>query len=63
MKPENFKKLERGDIVRHKTDHRTDVVDANYGNRVTVVRVSNVTNPHEWELVAKAKYEFIRDEA
>lgn len=56
MLESHFKKLDRGDIVRHKIFNEVNyVVDANYGNRVTAVATVDITNPEEWELVQRNK--------
>ena len=55
MTPEQFKYLNRGDIIRHKRlGSDTYVVDANYGGRVTAVKTIDVTNPIEWDVVLVA---------
>lgn len=51
MKGEAFRKLKRGDLVKHKHDRRTFVVTSNYGGRVTAVSSVDMTNPSEWDLV------------
>lgn len=56
MSPEMFKKLEPGDLVRwagEADDGHAYVVVANYGDRVTAVRIVDMTNPPEWDLVSK----------
>jgi hypothetical protein len=53
MRPESFKTLEAGDIVRSQIGGNTAVVTANYGGRVTAVMTYDLTNPDEWELVVK----------
>jgi hypothetical protein len=58
MEKTDFLKLQRGDIIRHISDGESLIVAANYGGRVTAVRTYDVTNPPEWELVAKANHEF-----
>ncbi len=58
MTPEEFKALDRGDIVYHASDPTaTWLIDANYGDRVTAVTTYDLTNPAEWVLVLKANYE------
>jgi len=52
----SFSKLSRGDIVKHIGDIETFVVTSNYGKRVTATTTVDMTNPNEWELVLKAKY-------
>ena len=57
MTDQEFQGLTRGDIVRHRMDRaRSYLVEANYGGRATAVRVVDITNPAEWELVYRAKY-------
>lgn len=53
MTPEQFKKLKRGDYVRHVSPiyYPTYVVMGNYGDHVTAVRTVDMTNPAEWVLV------------
>ena len=57
MNKKEFKQLERGDLVCHATAHDIYIVTANYGDRITAIRSQDLTNPREWELVAKATYE------
>lgn len=54
MKPEEFKSLSTGDIVRHARGSSSFVVTYNYGDRVTAVRTADLTNPSEWDLCYKA---------
>lgn len=54
MNKEEFKKLEMGDIIRHKLDVKSVVVTGNFGDRVTAVRTVDVTNPSEWDVIKKA---------
>ena len=57
-----FMCLQTGDIVRQKSTGDTledwlknsYVVTANYGGRVTAVRTVDITNPGEWDLIAKS---------
>lgn len=51
MNRENLSLLKRGDLVRHKHDHRAYVVTGNYGNHVTAVSSVDMTNPSEWDRV------------
>jgi hypothetical protein len=62
MKEEQFKNLQRGDIVKHVLNSKGDsiVIMANYGGRVTAVRTYDLTNPDEWELVMKANHEKVK---
>ena len=48
--------LSTGDIIKHVTEPQTFVVTVNFGDRVTAVTTVDVTNPVEWEVVAKANY-------
>jgi len=57
MTRDQFQHLQVGDLVRHKLDHRSLIVTANYGNRVMAVAAVDITNIEEWDLVAKATYE------
>lgn len=44
--------LKPGDAVRSKTNPRTTyTVISNYGDRVTAVRVADITNAPEWEVL------------
>ncbi len=62
MSPEEFKKLSTGDIVRHQHESRSVVVTENLGDHVTAVRTFELTNPHEWVLIFKAKQERVSDQ-
>lgn len=54
MTKEEFKGLEVGDIVRHKSKGSLPyIITGNYGDRVTAVRSQDLTNPIEWEVVRK----------
>jgi len=57
MNKKSFSKLSRGDIVKHIGDTKTFIVTSNYGKRVTATTTVDMTNPNEWELVLKAKYD------
>lgn len=58
MTPEEFKKLDCGDIIVHSSEPLIAyIVMFNFGGRVTAVRTADATNPTEWILKAKAKYE------
>ena len=50
-----FLTLNRGDIVRHKTSATGYVITANHGGRATAVKTIDITNPDEWDLVAKVE--------
>lgn len=54
MKTTDFNDLQRGDIVKHKSDYHLYVVTGNYGGRATAVRSVDMTNPIEWVLVRKS---------
>lgn len=58
MTKEEMKNLGQGDIVRGRMSSNAFVVMSNYGERVTAVRMVDITNPDEWELIAKARLEF-----
>jgi hypothetical protein len=62
MTQEQFKDLQRGDIIRHKNDNKAILVDANHGDNVTCVRTFNVSQPDEWVLVYKANHTFVSSE-
>ena len=63
MNEMDFLTLNTGDIVKHKLSGDTFedwkknsyVVTANYGGRITAVRTVDITNPGEWDLIAKAE--------
>ena len=61
MTRENFLSLSRGDIIKHKANPKTYVVDANHGQYITAVTTVDVTNPSEWELILKANHIVIND--
>jgi hypothetical protein len=46
----DFSKINAGDIIKHKADHRKYIVTANFGNRITAVKTIDATNPIEWEV-------------
>ena len=56
MTKEDFASLSEGDIVRHKTSAEALIVHANYGGRVTAVRIADLTNPSEWDLIFRASH-------
>ena len=59
MDKKQFKALGTGDVVKHKIYRdKTFIVTSNYGNRVTAVQSVDLTNPCEWDIVAKSQYEF-----
>ena len=53
MDKKTFKKLDTGDIVRHKASEIGYMVTGNFGDRVTAIRTADITNPEEWEMVNK----------
>lgn len=56
MTSAQFKALKPGDIVRHIGAHdESYLVTANYGDRCTVVRTHDLTNPADWVLVRQAE--------
>ena len=46
---EKLKELERGDIIKSKTDDDTYLVDSNFGNKVVAVKTFDITNLNEWD--------------
>lgn len=56
MTEEQFKSLERGDIVRHESSSDSLVVTQNLGDTVIAVRTEAMTNPIEWRLIFKAHH-------
>jgi hypothetical protein len=56
MKIDEFVKLDRGDLVRHKLESKAYIVDANYGSMVVGIHSVTITNPDEWDLISKANY-------
>lgn len=58
MTGDEFKKLAVGDIVKSDFSDIDYVVIANYGDRMTAVRVADITNPDEWSLVRRVTGEF-----
>lgn len=60
MTPEEMKMLNVGDVVRHVAGEKGYVVTGNFGGRVTAVRSVDITNPDEWDLVAKANHSFVK---
>ncbi len=51
MTLEEMKQLQPGELVRHVAGSENYVVTGNYGNRVTAVKIIDITNPAEWEHV------------
>ncbi len=56
MREEDFKSLQTGDIVKHKSTQEPLIVTTNYGGRVTAMQTYDLTNPNEWNLILKADY-------
>ena len=56
MRKSLFKDLERGDIIKHKTQEQTYVVSGNYGSHVIAITSVHMSNPDEWDLVLKANH-------
>jgi hypothetical protein len=57
MNKEDFIRLDRGDLVRHRLHNECYIVDANHGGGiVTAVNTITIANPDEFVLVAKAQY-------
>ena len=63
MKDDNFKNLQRGDIVKHKHHSTTYIVSGNYLSHVIAITNVHMTNPSEWVLLLKANHERIDDDA
>jgi hypothetical protein len=61
MTEDQFKNLQRGDIVRHVTSPDSVVVTGNFGNRVSAIRAYDLTNPNEWRLIGKANHERVEE--
>jgi len=59
MTDQEFKNLERGDIVRHAEGISSYVVTDNYNGRVTAVDSADITNPEEWILMKEIKNDTI----
>lgn len=55
MTPEEFSKLQPGDIVRHRLSSDGYIVHTHLGRSVDVVRIMHLTNPSEWQLIQKAQ--------
>lgn len=54
MTNEEMKRLRVGDVIRHKSlGSKQYVVTDNFGDRITAVDSVDVTNPIEWDIVAK----------
>lgn len=47
----SINELQTGDIVRGKTHHQTYTVVANFGTRATAIRVADITNLNEWQVL------------
>lgn len=59
MTPEEIKSLNRGDIVKHLGSPRSFIVTGNYGGRVTAVATVDITDPIEWEVMARAETRWV----
>ena len=57
MTKKQLSKLSRGDIVKPRGGETDYVVHYNYGDRATAVKTVDLTNPSEWDLVRKARFE------
>jgi len=59
----SFKNLNTGDIVRGKHSSKSFVVMENdrANNKIIVVRIEEMTNPEEWDLILKASFTRITD--
>ena len=49
---ERMAEMTTGRAVRHRVTGDVYMVAENYGTRATAVRVVDITNPDEWELVS-----------
>jgi hypothetical protein len=47
----SLSELSTGDHISHRGNGIRYVVIANYGDHVTAVRVADVTNPQEWQVL------------
>lgn len=56
MTEKQFRQLKEGDVVRNKSSLDGYIVMGNFGDRVTAVRIADLTNPSEWELLMKAEH-------
>lgn len=59
MKIEKISDLKEGDVVKHVSDHIGFRVIAVYGERATAVRVQDITNPSEWEVIARVENRWV----
>lgn len=59
MTKDEFQKLNRGDLIRHKKSPEILIVSGNYGDHVTATTTCDATNPDEWNIIRKANYEYI----
>jgi hypothetical protein len=56
MNKNEFQKLQPGQIIQHKKDHKwAFVVHQNFGERLTAVRTIEVRDPENWEIVTEVK--------
>jgi len=59
MKIEHFIKLSPGDVVRHKMTGNAYTVIACHGDEALLMRTQYLTNPSEWDLIAKGCQELV----
>lgn len=52
----NITELQPGDKVRSKVTELVYIVVTNFGDRVTAVRVADITNTPEWEVLRDVEY-------
>ena len=53
MTNEEFKNLQAGDVIRNKSTETTYIVTDHFGDRVTAVRIADVTNPSECDIESR----------
>jgi hypothetical protein len=58
MNEQEKRSLRDGDIVRQLSNGEAYMVVVRFGHNVIVGRTVELTNPAEWELVAKSKLEY-----
>ena len=57
MTNEEFENLGSGDIVRHKLQSGSYLIDANLDKSYAIgIRIVFISNPDEWDLVHKVNY-------
>lgn len=54
MTPHQFRNLQPGDLIKHKSGGEALIVTGNYGNHVTAVATRDASNPSEWDLLSSA---------